>query len=74
MICLKVGCGSLCLFPSAAGWNFSEDGYTRPLSASIVECQMGFHMGWVSSYTSHWFAISSICAPSECLLFVYSDG
>jgi hypothetical protein len=30
-----LGCGSLHLFPSVAGWLLSEDSYTRLLSVSI---------------------------------------
>jgi hypothetical protein len=35
-LCLLFGCGSLHLFPSAAGWNLSGDSYVRLLSASIT--------------------------------------
>lgn len=34
---LIIAYGSLCLFPSVAGWNLSDDGYARLLCASITE-------------------------------------
>ena len=39
--------GSLHLFQSAVGWNFSEDSYARLLSASITEYQVGPFIGWL---------------------------
>jgi hypothetical protein len=31
------GCGSLCLFPSIAGWNLSDDYYAGLLAIIIAE-------------------------------------
>ena len=37
-LCIMSGCGSLYLFPSAAGGSFSEDDWARHWSMSIAEC------------------------------------
>jgi hypothetical protein len=65
------GCGSLYLFPLAAGWSPSEDSYTRILSASITVSLvvsgivfahgMGLNLGL--SLVGHSLCLCSIFVP-----------
>jgi hypothetical protein len=54
--CVTSGCGSLHLFPSAAGGSFSEDGWARHWSMSIAGCYQDSFFAFLFSFTSSiWF-------------------
>lgn len=68
-------CGFLHRFPQVTEWSVSEDSYARILSvitASIINRVRSWlsSMGWVCSWASHSFAISSISAPPLSLYFL----